>query len=215
MNQKFNTVSSFILALCALVITGLVVQRKLSSKKNRFNAANTLTHSSWISLLNGEHHQGPLTAPIKLIEFSDFQCPYCKELEPRLQDILKKYPGKIEFIYYNFPLPMHPQAFSAAKAAECAAKQNDFFAYHDLLYQNQASFSQQPWDSLAQLANIKDMQSFNQCLTDSSVDELIQQDKERGRQVGVSATPTLLINGKMITGAISEDRLDQLVQQAL
>lgn len=215
-NQRLNTLSSLVLAFCALIITGLVVRREFFiNGPNTGSAIRNIPARQWRPLLRYGHHLGSPSAPIKLVEFSDFQCPFCEEMEPRLQHILKKYSGKVEFIYYNFPLPMHPQALPAARAAECAGEQGDFFVYHDILYKNQASFDQQPWDSLAQLARIKDIASFNECLKDTLINGLVKKDKKLGQKINVQATPTFVINGKMIAGAIPEDRLDQLVQQAL
>ena len=216
-NQILNTLSSVVLAFCALIITGLVVRREFFvTDQNTGSVIRNIPAKQWRPLLRYGHHLGSPSAPIKLVEFSDFQCPFCEQMEPSLQYILKKYSGKIEFIYYNFPLPMHPQALPAARAAECAGKQDDFFMYHNILYKNQASFSKQPWDSLANIAGVKNLRSFNQCLKDtSSIDGFIKEDEKLGKRVGVQATPTLIINGKMIAGAIPEDLMEQMVQQAL
>lgn len=175
----------------------------------------TRTVPDWQFLLNGGHHEGPSDAPVKLIEFSDFQCPYCKKLEPELKHLLKKYRGKIEFIYRNFPLPAHSQALQAAKAGECSAEQNDFWSYHDALYSNQALFRRQPWDSIARLAGIRDVKTFNGCMKDTLVNKVIEKDIRLGERIGVHSTPTLVVSGKMVSGVLLESQLDQMVREAM
>jgi len=169
----------------------------------------------WEFLLQNAHQEGSVNAPIKLIEFSDFQCPYCKKLEPELKNLLKKYNGKMEIIYHYFPLPAHPQAFQAAKAAECAAEQNDFWKYHDLLFQNQTIFKQQPWDSLARISNIRNLDDFDGCMKDTLIDKVIEKDIKLGLRIGVEGTPTIVINGKLLFGVLHEDMLNHLVQTML
>lgn len=209
---SFSELSMGVLMLCSIIVAVIIVKHEIN-KPVSTNQIKTV--SDWHFLLNHGHHVGPPIAPVKIIEFSDFQCPYCKQMEPILKHILKKYPSKVEFIYYSFPLPIHPQALPAAKAAECAALQHDFFIYHDILYQNQTSFSHQPWDSLCKVAGIKDLNAFNKCLEDPSINRIIEKDIKLGKDFGVYATPTVIMNGKMIVGVISESKLDQLLQEAL
>lgn len=209
---SFSELLIGMLMLCTVIVTMIIVKHEINTPGTT-NQIKTI--SDWHFLLHHGHHLGSSNAPVKLIEFSDFQCPYCKQMEPILKQILKNYPDKVELIYYNFPLPVHPQSFLAAKAAECATRQHDFFTYHDILYQNQASFSHQPWDSLFKVAGIKDLNAFNKCLKGSSINGIIKKDIKLGRDIGVHATPTIIINGKMMVGIISAEKLDRLVQEAL
>jgi protein-disulfide isomerase len=203
----------FIMGLSVIITIFVIIQKREIKPQYYIRIPEHI--DNWKSLLQGGHHLGKADAPVKIIEFSDFQCPYCKQLEPNLRAVLKKFSSEVEFVYYDFPLPMHPQAFPAAIAAECSMHEGKFFKYHDLLYQKQLSFDKRLWDEIAKQAGIKNLKKFNQCLNDSSIHTLITKEKKQGLNIGIHATPTLIINGEMITGVVSKNQLDVLVQQEL
>lgn len=158
---------------------------------------------------DGDHWTlGSKTAKVKFIEYSDFQCPFCKSyFTLTLPQILKDYvaAGKIYYEYYNLPLDIHPQAPKAAEAASCAGEQNKYWEYHDLLFLNQNSWAFQDTDiqtfkDLAASMEL-DTNSFNQCLDSGKFANLIEKDKQLGATKGISGTPTFFINDQKIVGA--------------
>src|SRR5215831_2484672 len=144
--------------------------------------------------------QGPANAPIELIEFSDFQCPYCLRAHPVVKQVLSTYGDKIRFVYRNYPLPNHPNARPAAEAAQCAAEQGKFWAYHDRLFADQSKLAN---DDLKRTAAELGMNAgqFNACFDTHKYQARIEADVRAGNEAGVSGTPAFYINGRMLTGA--------------
>ena len=144
--------------------------------------------------------KGPATAPVTLIEFSDFECPYCGNMEPVLKQVEKNYGDKVRFVYRQFPLPwVHPYALKAAEASLCANEQNRFWEYHDALFANQRDLTVESLKKRA--ADLKlDTAQFNTCLDSGKEAAAISKDVAAGHQAGVDGTPTLFINGRMMYG---------------
>jgi protein-disulfide isomerase len=192
------------------------------SNKSFTNTVQTNIHQAkpdtipnWRRLLNGGHRIGPADAPVQIVEFSDFQCPYCFEMEPVLKMIRHNYPQKVAITRYNFPLHHHKQALPAALAAECAALQGKYDEYHDLLFTNQDLFPSQPWDSLAKEAGVKDIPKFHGCVKDEKTLKTVNDDILLGDSLNVNMTPTLIINGIMHPGTIRENKLEQKINKIL
>lgn len=139
--------------------------------------------------------KGNKKAPITIIEFSDFQCPYCSQLQPTLQEVLKAYPNDVKFVFKHYPLSFHKQANNAAKATEAAREQGKFWEMHDLLF---LDFNKLTDDSYTQYAKKLglNLEKFKADLASNKYDELIKADIEAARRAGVTGTPTLFINGK-------------------
>ncbi len=144
---------------------------------------------------------GPADAPITLVEFADFQCPYCRQWEQQTyQPLLAAYPGKIRFVFRDFPLTsIHPNAMPAAEAAQCAHEQGQFWAYHDKLFGSE-ELSDEIYQQYAQDLGL-DMDKFNACLTNHTYASNIQADSDFAVNLGVNSTPTFFINGLAVIGA--------------
>lgn len=145
---------------------------------------------------------GADNAPITIVEFADFQCPFCirhaQETYPRL---LEDYGDKIRFVYKDFPLSsIHPDAYSAALSAQCANEQGKFWEYHDLLFTGSLGLGQEAYDSYAGQLGL-DMTAFDLCINEERYAEQVQSDYDFGVQLGVSSTPTFFINGIAVVGA--------------
>ena len=159
---------------------------------------------------------GPADAPITIIEFSDYECPYCKkwhlEVWPRLQEA---YPDQIRLVYRDFPLAqIHPNATPAAAAANCAGEQDSFWEYNELLYTTNQSLGAGIFDAIAQELKL-DMGSFNECLESGRYNEEINADFEYAANLGVSSTPTFFVNGIPVVGAQPFEMFSQLIDQEL
>src|SRR5258708_16568145 len=145
---------------------------------------------------------GLANAPITVVEFSDFQCPFCGQFFAQTEaQLLKKYEGKIRLVYRDFPLEsIHPYAMGAAQAAQCANEQNHFWEYHDLLFQNQQQLTNA--DFLTSAKQLKlDMTTFQTCVDGKKYAHKIQNDLQAGENLNVSGTPTFFINGRKLVGA--------------
>lgn len=146
-----------------------------------------------------EHIRGNHNAPIVIVEFSDFQCPYCRAVQPALNQLLTEYPDDVKLIYRHFPLPSHQYAMKAAEASECAANQGKFWEYHDMLFQNQERLDVNSLKSYAKQLGLNTT-SFNACLDSGAMQQRIEIIVKNGAEKGVTGTPTFLINDKMLSG---------------
>jgi len=166
--------------------------------------------------------QGSSTAPLWVIEVSDFQCPYCKQWHDQTYpQFLNQYvkTGKVRLAYVNFPLGIHVHAFPAAEAAMCAAAQDKFWPMHDALFATQAHWESLPspspvFDSLAQATGV-DMKRWRDCVSSGKMRPLIQADHDRAQRAGASATPSFMIGDKLLAGAIPLNELQQAIDSAM
>jgi protein-disulfide isomerase len=143
---------------------------------------------------------GSERAPITIVEFSDFQCPYCKQSVQVLKDLRQLYGEKIRLIYRDYPGPNHPYALKAALAARCAGEQGKFWEYHDLLFDRQSPSSGWDFFSLSKELGLKE-QTFQSCLNSGRFHEQISKDLQEGLKLGITSTPTFFINGRPLIGA--------------
>ena len=166
--------------------------------------------------------QGSPTAPIWVIEVSDFQCPFCKqwhdETYKKLRDEFVR-TGKVRLAYVNFPLAQHTFALPAAEAAMCAAAQGKFWEMHDALFANQAKWEALPspsvvFDSLARVTGVN-LPRWRQCVESGKMKPLIQADQDRARVAGAASTPTFMIGDKMLVGAQPIENLRSAIDSAL
>ncbi|MGQ4809738.1 hypothetical protein NKDENANG_03165 [Candidatus Entotheonellaceae bacterium PAL068K] len=157
---------------------------------------------------------GPAQAPVTLIEFSDFQCPHCRRVQPTLKRLLHEYEGMIKLVFRDFPLRnIHPQAQKAAEAAQCAAEQEQFWPYHDKLFAT-SSLAVQDLKQYAQELGL-DTERFGTCLDSDRYAREVEDDFQDGLKVGVNSTPSFFVNGQPVRGAIGYDRFQALIDAAL
>ncbi|MEE8290270.1 MAG: thioredoxin domain-containing protein [Candidatus Tectomicrobia bacterium] len=157
---------------------------------------------------------GPEDAPVTIVEFSDFQCPFCRRVQPTLKRLLQEYEGRVKLVFRDFPLrSIHPQAQKAAEAAQCAAEQRQFWPYHDQLF---ASSALRP-DDLKRYAQEMGLntEQFNACLDSDKYATEVEADLQDGVDVGVSATPAFFINGQPLSGAVPYERFKELIEASL
>jgi len=144
---------------------------------------------------------GSASAPITLVEFSDYQCPYCGRVEPTLKRLRAAYGDKIRFVWKDFPLTqIHPQAFKASEAAHCAGDQGKYWDLHDVLFSKQSELQLDDLKRHALTLGLK-TDDFNQCLDSGKYAERVRDGVAEGGQLGVNSTPTVFINGRRFSGA--------------
>ncbi|VVB58925.1 Thioredoxin [Candidatus Anstonella stagnisolia] len=149
---------------------------------------------------HGAQYRGTDGAKATIVEFSDFQCPYCAQAEPTVERLLREYAGKVKLVYRHYPLPAHENAYIAAEASECAADGGKFWEMHDIMYANQESLDEAGLKKLAAQVGL-DGNAFAACMQSGKKAEKINKDMEDGRIFGVRATPTFYIGSQMFEGA--------------
>ena len=144
---------------------------------------------------------GPATAPVTLVEFSDFQCPFCQRVEPTLKRLRETYGDKLRIVWKDFPLTqIHPQAFKAGEAGHCAGEQGKYWEYHDRLFANQQALMPADLKKHASDQGL-DAAKFASCLDSSKYGERVRDGVSAGTLLGVNSTPTIFINGRRLSGA--------------
>ena len=157
---------------------------------------------------------GPSGAPITIVEFSDFQCPYCKLSVPVVKEVLAKYPGKVRVVYRDYPGPNHPYAQQAAEAAQCAGEQGKFWEYHDILFDRQTAGTGWDFSGLAKELGLQ-LNHFATCLKTGRYREEVAKDLRDGFKLGISSTPTFFVNGRPLVGARSFVDFQALIDTVL
>ncbi len=162
----------------------------------------------------GAPYIGPDKAKITLIEFSDFQCPYCAAAVPEIRAILKAYPTQVKLIFKQFPLEIHSHADLAAAAAIAAHKQGKFWALHDAMYAHPQDLSRKAILAMAKASGL-DMDRFENDIDSTEVRETVVRDVEDGDQAGVEGTPTIFVNGQRYNGPIALAALKPVLDSEL
>jgi protein-disulfide isomerase len=158
---------------------------------------------------------GLANAPVTVIEFSDFQCPFCRQVMPTLKKLREAYGDRVRIVWKDFPLTsIHPQAFKAAEAGQCAREQNKFWEYHDRLFENQQALQLDFLKKYAVDAGL-DTAKFNACLDTAKYAERVQAQMGVGNQLGVSSTPSLFVNGRMVNGAQPYETFAAIIDEEL
>jgi protein-disulfide isomerase len=158
--------------------------------------------------------QGPPNAPIEMIEFSDFQCPYCQRAHPTVKQVLDTYGSRVRLVYRNYPLPNHPNARPAAEAAQCANEQGKFWPYHDRLFANPTKLSDADLKQGAAELGL-DAGRFNACVDSHKYKAVVDADIKDGDAAGVSGTPAFFINGRSLTGAQPFEAFKRIIDEEL
>ena len=159
--------------------------------------------------------RGSPHVPVIIIEFSDFQCPLCRKVQPTLKSLLAKYEGRVSLAYRDFPLRgMHGQAELGAESSRCAGEQGKFWEYHDLLFDNPDKLNQNGLLELARNAKLGEKQ-FDSCLSSGKYRSQVQRDLQDGIRAGVMGTPGIFINGILLSGAQPEAAFEQVIESEL
>lgn len=197
--------------ICVVVLGGLV----LLSRKDQVNVSSVdQTKLQAATAANGniaDHTFGLENSKVTLIEYGDFQCPYCGDAYPQVKSISEDYKSKITFVFRNYPLStMHPNAKAAAAAAEAAGLQGKYWEMHDKLYTNQSQWENLTTDQrtdmfvgYASAVGVKDTAKFKADMADKRVNQKIDFDLALGNKFGVTGTPTFELNGKKVDDTVA------------
>lgn len=173
------------------------------------------------ALADDDAFLGPADAPITIVEFSDYECPFCKKFRDETFDaLLRHYEGQVRFVYRDFPLmSIHPRAQLAAEVAECAGEQGQYWPMHDALFADQAGWrsAAKPFERFGLYATQLGLDSgaFSECLKSGRFTGEVQADLEAGIALGITGTPTFIINGKKVSGALPFAMFQSLLEREL
>ncbi len=163
----------------------------------------------------GEPFRGSEKAPVTVVKFEDFHCPFCKQAQPTFNELLSRYNGKVRLVHKDLPLEsLHPQARQAAEAARCAYEQGKFWEYHDKLYANSPKASADDLKSYAKDVGLN-VDSFDRCFASGKYKAVVQQDLNEGAQLGLTGTPTFFINGREISGNQPLEAFEAIIDEEL
>ena len=202
MERNTKVILIFFIAIAVLVAIMYFSTIKTSDNRKVNDVAN-ISNGFFDARGNGS---------IKIIEFSDFQCPVCKLNEPIIKEVIEKYGNDISFYYRNFPLPSHKNSFLASLAASCVNEQDKFWEYHDLLFKNQGNFDKESLKNYALQLGLNEEQ-FNSCLNEEKYKNEVEQDFNEGKKAGVKGTPTFFINNKRYEGFQSLESLKGIIEE--
>lgn len=162
-----------------------------------------------------DHIRGKKDAKVTLIEYSDFECPFCLRHEDTVNSLLTQFPNDVRLIYRHYPLSFHPEAQKAAEASECAGLQGKFWEMHDKIFEANAAgnMNVQRWKDAAKELGL-DTTKFNGCLDNGDTAARVAQDQQEGTAAGVGGTPATFVNGQMIEGAVPLATFQQVVKTA-
>lgn len=203
-------------------IKGELLNRK--ARLYRANFLDRLKSASNIKILiappkvqvsaDDDPSKGGKDAKVTVIEFTDYQCPFCSKVRPTVKQLLADYGDKVRYVLRDFPLEFHPAAKKAAEAAQCAGDQSKYWEYSELLWNNQKSLDIPDLKRYAGEVQL-DQKKFDACLDDGKYTAEVDKDQADGSKAGVNGTPTFFINGRVLSGALPLDQFKQVIDAEL
>jgi len=162
-------------------------------------------------ITQADHVRGDFNAPITILEYSDFQCPFCDDFHLTMVELIDKYPGQVRWVYRHFPSGFHEFAQQAAEASECAADQDKFWEYSDVLFSNQGIISADYFSQVASQIGLDEGQ-FNDCLDSGKYTTMVQDQFQDGINNGVQGTPGNFLNGQALGGALPIEAIESIIE---
>ena len=207
-------VTNAVLVVCAIVVTGAVVKREFLPQPSAPGSAPAAPRriAGGEDLTRGVRLLGRADAPVKIVAFSDFQCPFCSTFHQTLQRVRARHPDRVAVAYRHLPLDaIHPHARAAGLAAECAGEQGRFESYADLLFAQQDVIGQKEWRRFAEEARVPEVPSFDACMAERRWADEIDRDARMAAAMNIQVTPTFIINGTLVPGATPEADLEKWI----
>jgi protein-disulfide isomerase len=218
MKVTWDSVMTVVLVACALATTGLVIRRSFSddgASSVQSRSTRPVFVRNWQSQFRGAELVGIASAPVQVVEFADFECPFCAGFHKTLKTVQERFPNQIAVTYVHFPLPMHRFALPAARVAECAGEQGRFESMYDQLYDGQDSFGLKPWSDYAIVAGVTDVEMFNACVSGTGPIARVEEGKRLGTRLDVKGTPTVIVNGWKLGQPPTLEQLEGMVKSVL
>jgi len=168
-----------------------------------------------VSALGTLPNRGADSAPVTIVKFEDFQCPFCRQVQSTFTQLESRYGDKIKVVHRDFPIDqLHPYARRAAEGARCANEQGKFWVYHDKLYATVLNADPNQLSTLAKDVGL-DVAAFDRCLTDGQYKAAVQADLAEGTKLGVNSTPAFFVNGRLLVGAQPLDAFTRVIDEEL
>lgn len=204
------------LIYAAQTLSGLVLTKQDVDKETEQGTATEVQDiKAALEVTKSDHVRGESNAAVTLVEFSDFQCPFCSRFHPTVTQILDEYSDEVRWVYKHFPLDaLHPQARPSAEASECAAEQGKFWEFGDALFENQSGLSSDYYTELARDLGLN-LDQFNKCASTRKYKDKIEADYQLGIRLGVRGTPATFVNGELLVGAVPYSSMKGAIEKAL
>ncbi len=218
MRYRASQLVTGVLVICAVAVAAAVVNREFLSDMRSGNGISKEPREipDWEELLSSGLWIGPPEATAVIVEFADFQCPFCADVSKHLKVLRGRYGDEIGVLYRHFPLSaIHPHAFDAAVGAECAAKQDSFAEFHDFLFSAQEAIGNVGWEILAEEAGVPSVAEFVACKSEDWAVKRVLEDVFLADRLGLTWTPSIIVNGTLLPGTPSLDTLDAYVRTVL
>ena len=186
---------------------------RAAAKIETFLAAPPIFRAAVVT--SGSPVRGAAAAPVTIVEFSDFHCPYCKRVQPVVDQVLAKYRDKVRLVFRDYPIDaLHPQARAASEAARCATEQGKFWEFHDMLLKNEPDATPAALDRLARNIGL-DVAAFADCRMSEKYKAAVEASNQEGAALGITGTPTFFINGRMLVGAQPVEAFSKIIDEEL
>ena len=202
----------------------MVVQRKTETQLGRYQLELFKKYNvsfvglrpsrTTVSIPGDAPVRGPKDAPVTIVEFTDYQCPYCQQAQQYVDRVMAAYPDKVRLVYQEFPLDFHGQAKPAGVAARCAGEQGKFWEMHEGLLRSPGAFDTPDLERRAAGLGL-DAQKFAACIASNKYDAVIQKAISNGQSIGVSGTPTFFLNGRSFSGAQPFEVFERMIEEEL
>jgi len=159
-------------------------------------------------------HKGPEDAPVRVIEFADFQCPHCRKASEMMKELLEEYDGKVVHYFKHFPLSGHGKARVAARAAWAAHQQGKFWPMHDLIFEHQRSLTEAKFDQFARRLGLN-FQKFKKDMHSDEAKAMVKRDRQGAKNAGIKGTPAIFVNGREYMGQVTKQGVKEMIESEL
>jgi len=205
---------SGLLTVAAVVIAGALVHREIGAVRAPFPLVESQRYEGdWRDILPAGRVVGDSAAPVRVVVFSDIECPFCKRFHETLLRAVHKYPNDIAYTFIHFPLPSHQSALGAARLVECASLAGKFETALDFMFANQGALGGEDWSWFAAGIGVDRHPEFESCLADTRTPELIERGLAAGASIGVRGTPVVFLNGWRYPGAPPDIEFSRAVDE--
>jgi protein-disulfide isomerase len=211
--EPFEVARKKIVATVSQIRLGKARAAYLQTLRSQADVRIALTPPKLDVALDNAPRRGPQDAPVHIVEFADYECPYCQAVHPELKKLQDEFGDKVAFTFKDFPLPMHANAQKAAEAARCAGAQGRFWDFHDLLFTKGTKFDVAQLKEKARSLGL-DGARFDQCLDSDEQAAAVRSDLAQAQRLGLTGTPSFFVNGHFLSGA-RYDTLREIVEQQL
>lgn len=216
MNRAFESALSAILTIAAIAIAAVLVRREFFAKPTVSPATRSSEYvADWQALAFKGRTVGNSAAKVTIFEFTDLECPFCRLFNGTLKNVRSRFPTEVAYVIIHLPLSMHRFAKPAARAAECAGQAGRFSQMVDALFEKQDSLGLKSWRSFAQAAGVEDSLTFDRCVALTTPVTKIEEGLEVAKRLGVSSTPTVILNGWRYGAPPTEDELVRAIEDIL